>query len=236
MQKSYLEVIEQFILDTNMKRPGLSEADRFNKAVKLEGLEYDSFLFNAFKRVEKELDKIDVVKAIEAGMGYRYFNYLRVVAKVLDCPNYMSTHAVGNFINDSIGLVLTDTPVLDYMVDRAQYVSDAGWLIKVLSASSGYWVDTIVLQTRRELPAKHRGMFVNAQNGNTFGYVANFDNVTNTMNVDWDGKDNELAYTGFLSTAQAMVRAIDYYGLTKYSGELVHVGFKDNVFLHITYP
>ena len=60
MQKSYLEVIEQFILDTNTKHPGLSEAERFNKVVRLEGLEYDSFLFNAFKRVEKELDEIGV--------------------------------------------------------------------------------------------------------------------------------------------------------------------------------
>lgn len=236
MQKSYLEVIEQFILDTNTKHPGLSEAERLSKVVKLEGLEYDSFLFNAFKRVEKELDKIDVVTAIEAGMGYRYYCYLRVVAKVLDSPDYMTIHAIGNFIVASIHLATTDTPVLDYMVERAHHVSEDGWLIKALAASSGFWVDPIVLQTKREIPAKHSGRFVNAQNGNTFGYVANFDNVTNTMNVDWYGKVNELAYTGFLSTAQAMVRAIGYYGLTKDSGELVHVGFKDNVFLHITYP
>ena len=235
MQKSYLEVIEQFILDTNTKHSGLSEAERLTKAVRLEGLEYDIFLFNAFKRVEKELDKIDVVTAIEAGMGYRYFNYLRVVAKVLDCPNYTTAPAVGNFITASAGLVSADNPVMPYMVDRAQYVSEDGWLIKALAARGGFWVDPIVLQTKREIPAKHSGRFVNAQNGNTFGYVANFDNVTNTMNVAWDDKD-ELAGTAFLSTARAMVRAIDYYGLTKDNGEFVHVGFKDNVFLHITYP
>ena len=236
MQKSYLEVIEQFILDTNTKHPGLSEAERFNEVVRLEGLEYDSFLFNAFKHVEKELDKIDYITVIEAGLGYRYFNYLRVVAKVLDCPNYMTIRAVGNFITASAGLVSADNPVMPYMVDRAQYVSEDGWLIKALSARGGFWVDPIVLQTKRELPIKHRGMFVNAQNGNTFGYVATYDNLTNTMNVDWDSKIDELSYTVFLSTAQAMVRAIDYYGLTKDDGEHVHVGFKDNVFLHITYP
>lgn len=235
MQKSYLEVIEQFILDTNTKHPGLSEAERFNKVVRLEGLEYDSFLFNAFKHVEKELDKIDYITVIEAGMGYRYFNYLRVVAKVLDCPNYTTAPAVGNFITASAGLVSADNPVMPYMVDRAQYVSEDGWLIKALAARSGFWVDPIVLQTKRGLPTTHHGKFVDAQTGNTFGYVANSDNVTNTMSAAWDDKD-ELANTAFLSTAQAMVRAIDYYGLTKDNDEFVHVGFKDNVFLHIMYP
>jgi hypothetical protein len=138
MQKSYLEVIEQFILDTNTKHSGLSEVGRFSKVIKLEGLEYDSFLFNAFKRVEKELDEIDMVTAIEAGMGYRYFNYLRVVAKVLDCPNYTTIHAVGNFITASAGLVSADNPVMPYMVDRAQYVSEDGWLIKALAARGGF--------------------------------------------------------------------------------------------------
>ena len=235
MQKSYLEVIEQFILDTNTKHSGLSEVERFSKVIKLEGLEYDSFLFNAFKRVEKELDKIDYITVIEAGMGYRYFNYLRVVAKVLDCPNYTTAPAVGNFITASAGLVSADNPVMPYMVDRAQYVSEDGWLIKALAARGGFWVDPIVLQTKRVLPGTHHGKFVDAQTGNTFGYVANSDNVTNTMSAAWDDKD-ELANTAFLSTAQAMVRAIDYYGLTKDNDEFVHVGFKDNVFLHITYP
>ena len=235
MQKSYLEVIEQFILDTNTKHSGLSEVERFSKVIKLEGLEYDSFLFNAFKHVEKELDKIDYITVIEAGMGYRYFNYLRVVAKVLDCPNYTTAPAVGNFITASAGLVSADNPVMPYMVDRAQYVSEDGWLIKALAARGGFWVDPIVLQTKRVLPGTHHGKFVDAQTGNTFGYVANSDNVTNTMSAAWDDKD-ELANTAFLSTAQAMVRAIDYYGLTKDNDEFVHVGFKDNVFLHITYP
>lgn len=235
MQKSYLEVIEQFILDTNTKHSGLSEVERFSKVIKLEGLEYDSFLFNAFKRVEKELDEIDVVTAIEAGMGYRYFNYLRVVAKVLDCPNYMTIHAVGNFITASAGLVSADNPVMPYMVDRAQYVSEDGWLIKALAARSGFWVDPIVLQTKRVLPGTHHGKFVDAQTGAAVSYNGVYNDLANVFTVLWCSNLDKLN-TGAIETIKHMTRAIEYYGLMKDNGELLHVGFKDNMFLHIMYP
>lgn len=238
--QSYFSVVDQLIADIGAKYPGLQDTERLKKVIALEGLDYSGFygnyLSHAFKRIKEILDeKVDLSKVSKDGNIYRYFNYIRVVGKFLD--TYPASYlVVSNFIDASIHLVTTDTPVLEYMVDRSQHTAEDDWLIKALSDRARFWVDPIVLQTKRELPIKHRGMFVNAQNGNTFGYVATYDNLTNTMNIDWDSKIDELSHTVFLSTAQAMIRAIDYYGLTKDDGERVHVGFKDNVFLHITYP